>query len=247
MSASFPFALRSINRHRRLAWMVSLLAVALSLLGMAISWFNPAIASPLKLGLDFTGGSQIQLSRVCGERCPELGTAAVQQRLDQLKLPANEEQRPPSLGGSAIQLLDGGSSLMLRLPNLSVEQGQAVVDGLQDLAGPFEAGGVAVDSIGPTLGDQLLRSSLISLLVSFIGIATYITFRYDRIYAVLAIFCLLHDVLITSGVFAWLGLLLGVEVNSLFAVALPTVAGYSVIDTVVVFDRIREKSKSLQG
>jgi preprotein translocase subunit SecF len=83
--------------------------------------------------------------------------------------------------------------------------------------------------------------------VSFAAIALYITFRYDRIFAGLALLCLAHDVLITCGVFAWLGLLSGIEVDSLFAVSLITVAGYSVTDTVVVFDRIREQKTLLAG
>jgi preprotein translocase subunit SecF len=102
-----------------------------------------------------------------------------------------------------------------------------------------------VNTIGPTLGNQLLRSSIISLLVSFLAIAAYITFTYSGVFAFLALLCLAHDVLITCGVFAWLGLWLGVEVDSLFAVSLITVAGYSVTDTVVVYDRIREQRKNL--
>jgi preprotein translocase subunit SecF len=136
---------------------------------------------------------------------------------------------------------------VLRLPTLSPAQGQALVEQLQPVVGDIEPGGLSIETIGPTLGSQLLRSSLISLLVSFAGIALYISFRYDRVYAALALLCLAHDVLITCGVFAWLGLLAGVEVNSLFAVALLTIAGYSVNDTVVIFDRIREKRASLQG
>jgi preprotein translocase subunit SecF len=80
--------------------------------------------------------------------------------------------------------------------------------------------------------------------VSFALIACYISIRYDGIYAGLALLALAHDVLITCGVFAWLGLLRGIEVDSLFAVALITVAGYSVNDTVVVFDRIREQRRA---
>jgi preprotein translocase subunit SecF len=137
--------------------------------------------------------------------------------------------------------------VVLRLPTLSPAQGQALVEQLQPVVGDIEPGGLSIETIGPTLGSQLLRSSLISLLVSFAGIALYISFRYDRVYAALALLCLGHDVLITCGVFAWLGLLAGVEVNSLFAVALLTIAGYSVNDTVVIFDRIREKRASLQG
>ena len=98
-----------------------------------------------------------------------------------------------------------------------------------------------MEIIGPSLGKQLLKSSLISLLFAFFGIALYINFRYDRRYSFLALFALLHDVLIVCGVFSWLGYIYNVEVDSLFAVSLLTIAGYSVNNTVVVFDRIREK------
>ena len=87
----------------------------------------------------------------------------------------------------------------------------------------------------------MLKSSIISLLVAFIGIAIYISLRYDRLFAALALFALAHDVIIVCGIFAWLGLFLSLEVDSLFTVALLTIAGYSVNDTVVVFDRIRER------
>ena len=68
--------------------------------------------------------------------------------------------------------------------------------------------------------------------------------RYDRRYSFLALLALLHDILIVCGVFAWLGYFFNVEVDSLFAVSLLTIAGYSVNNTVVVFDRIREKSST---
>jgi preprotein translocase subunit SecF len=145
-----------------------------------------------------------------------------------------------------VQVLDQGRSLVLRLPDLNPEQAAVVVAEVQVAAGPLKASATSVNTIGPTLGDQLLKGSLISLLVSFAAIAAYITVRYDRIFAGLALLCLAHDVLITCGVFAWLGLLAGIEVDSLFAVSLITVAGYSVTDTVVVFDRIREQKTVLR-
>ena len=120
------------------------------------------------------------------------------------------------------------------------------MEAIQQVAGPLKDAATSVNTIGPSLGDQLLKSSLISLLVSFAAIAAYITFRYDRIFAGLALLCLAHDVLITCGVFAWLGLISGVEVDSLFAVSLITVAGYAVPDTVVGFDRIREQKTALR-
>ena len=132
---------------------------------------------------------------------------------------------------------------MLRLPTLSAAQGQTLIAAVEPVAGPFVDGGQAVDTIGPSLGRQLLRTTLISLLAAFAGIAVYISFRYDGRYAVLALVALAHDVLIVCGIFAWLGLVLQLEVDSLFAVALLTIAGYSVNDTVVVFDRIRERRR----
>lgn len=236
-----------VNRQRRLLWTVSALALLLSVIGIAASWLSPAIRAPLRPGLDFTGGTQIELSRRCEPSCAPLTPAQIEAAVRDANLPAEPGTSAPDLRGVSAQLLDQGSQVVLRLPTLSPAQGQALVEQLQPVVGDVEPGGLSIETIGPTLGSQLLRSSLISLLVSFAGIALYISFRYDRVYAALALLCLAHDVLITCGVFAWLGLLAGVEVNSLFAVALLTIAGYSVNDTVVIFDRIREKRASLQG
>jgi len=236
-----------VNRHRRLLWSVSALALLLSVIGIAASWLSPAIGAPLRPGLDFTGGTQIELSRRCDPSCAALTPAQIEAAIRTVDLPAEPGTTAPDLRGVSVQLLDEGSQVVMRLPTLSPDQGQALVEQLLPVVGQSEPGGLSIETIGPTLGSQLLRSSLISLLVSFVGISLYITFRYDRIYSVLALLCLAHDVLITCGVFAWLGLLAGVEVNSLFAVALLTIAGYSVNDTVVIFDRIREKRAELQG
>ena len=251
-SAPAPVSLPSpkfrINRHRRLAWWGSGLACLLSLIGLALCWLNPTIGAPLRPGLDFTGGTQIQLERSCGTSCSPLTAAQLQRRIASLSLPAGDGgEAAPNLAGAAVQVLDQGRSLVLRLPDLRPEQATAVIKAVEQEAGPLKAAATAVNTIGPTLGDQLLKGSLISLLVSFAAISLYITFRYDRIFAALALLCLAHDVLITCGVFAWLGLIAGVEVDSLFAVSLITVAGYSVTDTVVVFDRIREQKTLLSG
>ena len=232
-----------LSGMRRRVWAISGMVVLISSIGLLISWLNPAIGSPLRPGLEFTGGTQIQLERTCGSSCGELKAIDVSDLVRNLELPAEGDAPLPNLGAPRIQLLDGGSSLLLRLPTLSAAQGQTVISGIEGVAGPFTPGGQSVDTIGPSLGRQLLQSSLISLLVAFSGIAIYISFRYDRRYAFLALVALAHDVVIVCGVFAWLGVLLQLEVDSLFAVALLTIAGYSVNDTVVVFDRIRERSR----
>ena len=242
---SKPLVRFRISRYRYLAWIGSLLACLLSMIGLGLSWSNPAIRAPLRPGLDFTGGTQIQLQRSCAERCPPLEAETIRRKLAAISLPADGSEPAAPLATARIQILDGGRSLELRLPDLSADQGQALVEALESNAGPFLPSGTSVNTIGPTLGSRLLRSSLVSLLVSFAAIAAYITFTYSGVFAFLALFCLAHDVLITCGVFAWLGLLTGLEVDSLFAVALITIAGYSVNDTVVIYDRIREKKKAL--
>jgi preprotein translocase subunit SecF len=236
-----------ITRIRRQGWLASGLAVLLSLVGMALCWSNPRIGAPLRPGLDFTGGTQLQIERSCsGSDCASLTADLVQQRLAAINLPAVAGAEAPRLSSAGVQVLDAGRSLELRLPDLEPEQTQALVTALSPLIGVVNPEQLSVNTIGPSLGSQLLRSSAVSLLVSFGLIAAYISFRYNGIYAALALLCLAHDVLITCGVFAWLGLLRGVEVDSLFAVALITVAGYSVNDTVVVFDRIREQRREFK-
>ncbi|MEN9387242.1 MAG: hypothetical protein RLZZ255_218 [Cyanobacteriota bacterium] len=245
-TSTLPSPRFRISRYRRLAWWGSGLACVLSVVGLVLCWLNPSIGAPLRPGLDFTGGTQIQLERQCGESCSNLTSAEISATLSKLSLPEADGQTPPNLSAAGVQVLDQGRSLMLRLPDLNPDQASAVVAAVQEQVGALNPAATSVNTIGPTLGDQLLKGSLISLLVSFAAIAVYISFRYDRLFAALALLCLAHDVLITCGVFAWLGILAGIEVDSLFAVSLITVAGYSVTDTVVVFDRIREQKTALR-
>jgi len=233
----------SLSTMRRRVWLISAAVVVVSLIGLLLSWLDPAIRAPLRPGLDFTGGTQIQLERNCDPACADLKAIAVSDVIRDLALPQEGSTPLPQLNAPRVQLLDAGQSLLLRLPTLSAAQGQAVIEAVEPVAGPFKDGGQSVDTIGPSLGRQLLQSSLVSLLVAFAGIAVYISFRYDRRYALLALVALAHDVVIVCGIFAWLGLFFQLEVDSLFAVALLTIAGYSVNDTVVVFDRIRERTQ----
>ena len=233
----------SLSSMRQRVWLISAAVVVVSLIGLVTSWLDPAIRAPLRPGLDFTGGTQIQLERNCDPTCSDLKAIAVSDVIRGLALPKEGSAPLPQLNAPRVQLLDAGQSLLLRLPTLSAAQGQAVIQAVEPVAGPFRDGGQSVDTIGPSLGRQLLQSSLVSLLVAFAGIAVYISFRYDRRYAFLALVALAHDVVIVCGIFAWLGLFFQLEVDSLFAVALLTIAGYSVNDTVVVFDRIRERTQ----
>ena len=233
----------SLTNQRRNVWLVSIFAILLALSGLLFSYLGTPIGLPLRPGLDFTGGTQIRLDRVCKKECEAINVSSITKSLLEFSFPRGENLAKRGLSEVKVQLLDQSQSLVVRLPFLSASEVEDVIEALDSIAGPFSENDKSVDTIGPILGGQLLRSSLISLLVAFSGISLYIGLRYDKVYALLALIAVGHDVLIVCGVFAWLGIFLSVEVDSLFAVSLLTIAGYSVNDTVVVFDRIREQVK----
>ena len=233
-----------IYKNRKYVWFVSFSLCLISIIGMLICLKTTSIKAPLNLGLDYTGGTQITLERSCTDDCISLNTSEISNNIIALKKQDKSfsSNTSPNLSRSQIQLLDNSQLISIRLPFLSADQSESVVAEVNKSFGPFKNENTSVEIIGPSLGKQLLKSSLISLFFAFLGIALYINFRYDRRYSFLALFALLHDILIVCGVFAWLGYFFNVEVDSLFAVSLLTIAGYSVNNTVVVFDRIREKS-----
>ena len=127
------------------------------------------------------------------------------------------------------------------LTDALLEGGEALVEG----AGPWQAlvGGVNVSEVGPSVGLDLKWAALWSVLWSIIILLVYISWRFEFPFAVGAIAALVHDVLITLGVFA----ILSKEINLPTVAAFLTIIGYSLNDTIVVFDRIRENSQSLRG
>ncbi len=233
-----------LYKNRKRVWLVSFSLCLISIVGMLLCFKSSSIKAPLNLGLDYTGGTQITLERTCTDDCITLNTSEISNNIIALKSQDKvfSSNTSPNLNRSQIQLLDNSKFISIRLPFLTAGQSDAVVAEINKSFGPFNNSNTSVEIIGPSLGKQLLKSSLISLFFAFIGIALYINFRYDQRYSFLALFALFHDILIVCGVFAWLGYFYNVEVDSLFAVSLLTIAGYSVNNTVVVFDRIREKS-----
>ena len=95
-TSTLPSPRFRISRYRRLAWWGSGFAGLLSVVGLALCWLNPSIGAPLRPGLDFTGGTQIQLERQCGEACSSLITSAeISATLSKLSLPEADGQSPP--------------------------------------------------------------------------------------------------------------------------------------------------------
>ncbi len=223
-----------VIKQRVVWWSISSVIILVGVVAMALSWQQ--YGAPLRPGLDFAGGTRLQLTRTCAltDSCDTpLEVAEIRQVLaDQ------------GLESSSIQLLgENQQTLSVRTQNLDVDQRSELRTALDTAFGPFDEDSIQIDSVGPVIGRQLLSSGLLALLVAFAGIVIYLSLRFKLDYAIFAIIALLHDVLITMGVFAILGLVLGVEVDSLFIVALLTVVGFSVNDTVVIYDRIRENLK----
>jgi len=219
----------SVIKQRRIWWSISFAIILGGLISMAISWQQ--LGAPLRPSLDFVGGTRLQLERDCSvaTNCAApINLNAVREAVD-----------GQGLTNNSIQIV-GKEGLSIRTKTLDVDQRTKLQTALTQKIGSFDPKKTQTDTVGPTVGKQLLSSGLLALLVSFAGIVVYLSFRFQSDYAVIAIIALFHDVLITLGIFSVLGLVLGIEVDSLFVVAILTITGFSVTDTVVIYDRIRE-------
>ncbi|GAB4154404.1 MAG: protein translocase subunit SecF [Cyanobacteria bacterium J069] len=227
-----------VIKQRNLWWIISAAFILSGLAAMFISWQN--LGAPLRPSLDFVGGTRMQLELACarGGGCEQpIDPAAVRTVLTE-----------QGLGNSSIQVAGTEqAALVLRTSTLGVDQRTELLQALEAKLGKFDPAATQIDTVGPTLGRQIFTSGLLALLASFAGIMVYLSLRFQFDYALFAIVALLHDVFVTVGLFAILGLVLGVEVDSLFIVALLTIVGFSVNDTVVIYDRIRETIKANPG
>ena len=224
----------SVIRQRALWWAISGIVILGGLAAMFISWQQ--FQAPLRPGLDFIGGTRLQLERDCSD------AANCQAPIDLAIV--RSVLAGQGLENSSLQILgDNRQAVSIRTSILDVEQRSQLQTTLEEAIGQLDPKAVQIDTVGPVIGRQLFASGLLALLVAFAGIIVYLSVRFQLDYALLAIVALLHDVLITLGIFSVLGLVLGVEVGSLFVVALLTIVGFSVNDTVVIYDRIRETIK----
>src|SRR3989338_5537412 len=213
---------------RKFSYGISLMLVALSYLALAM-W-------GLKLGIDFTGGSILEVewsgARPSNERVGEI-----------LDLVGMEH--------GALQPT-GERGLILRLANIDEARNQELKAKLV-LLGEFEE--KRFNAIGPTIGAELRRKSLWAIVMVLVFIVIYIAWAFRQVskpiqswkYGIAAIIALVHDVSIPAGVFAVLGRFYNIEVDTLFVTALLTILGFSVHDTIVVFDRIRENLRVSAG
>ncbi|MBE9213747.1 protein translocase subunit SecF [Plectonema cf. radiosum LEGE 06105] len=225
----------SINKSRTLWWGISVAIILAGIISMVISWQQ--IGAPLRPSLDFIGGTRLQFERDC----------SLPNNCDR-PVDINEVREvvvSQELADSSIQIIADSETgerngVLIRTKTLDVEKRTQLQTALSEKIGTFDPQKTQIDTVGPTLGRQLFNTGVTALIVSFLGIVIYLSFRFKLDYAVFAIVATFHDLLMTAGLFSIFGLLFGTEVDSLFIVALLTITGFSVNDTVVIYDRIRE-------
>lgn len=186
------------------------------------------IAPGLKPGIDFTGGSTL--------------TLAFSNSVDQKAL--RSELGLLGYTDAAVQNLDD-DTFFVRTKQLDEVRKSELVEALKSRLSPDGVGVLSFDLVSPVVARETVLNGLYAVIAGALGVFIYLWWAFRKVprplrYGVAAVVALLHDTLIVIGVFAILGELLGTEVNTMFLIAILTVIGYSVNDTIVVFDRLRE-------
>jgi len=197
------------------------------------------LAPGLNPGIDFTGGSSLTV------QLPESSGATQESIRSQLKSIGYPESTVQNLGNSVIDE-EKQSVFFLRTKTLDEEQKDGLIDSLNSHFAPEKTDTLlSFDFVSAVVAQETVVNACWAVLAAAIGIFFYIWWAFRKVpspfrYGLAAIVALLHDTLIVIGVFAVLGYFLDTEVNTMFLIALLTVIGYSVNDTIVVFDKIRE-------
>jgi preprotein translocase subunit SecF len=208
-------------RFKSPAIIISLLLV----LGSLFSIFTKGI----NFGLDFTGGIVVEAGFEQQADLPKIRTALA----------------ADGFPDAIVQYFGTSTEVMIRIaPRDDVEQavvGEQIIESIQKV----EEGEVTkrrVENVSASVGDELKEDGMLALLASFIGIMMYVAFRFEWRYSVGAVVALIHDVIVTMGMFS----ITGMEFDLTVLAALLALVGYSINDTIVVFDRIREMFRKLR-
>lgn len=212
-----------VVKFRKIFFTIGLLFVAAAI--TSVLYFG------LIFGIDFTGGSLLEVS-YSEER-------------------VNKESISNQLDGMEMGLYSlreiGDSGYILKTKDLNVENHEAVLSVFSQ-GGEVEVTEERFNSVGPTVGAELRNKAVVALLLVVFAIILFVAFAFRKVsepvsswkYGVIAIVALIHDIFIPVGIFAALGHYVGAEIDVLFIMALLAILGYSVNDTIVVFDRVRE-------
>jgi preprotein translocase subunit SecF len=221
-----------IVKYRKIFYSLSAILVAVSIFSILFFGLKPSI--------DFVGGSLLDVS-FNGSKPTTLEVSEVLNNLN---------FKDASVRSS-------GEGFIIRLEEISQTQKDSIIQGLS-LDGKYTPTEKTFSAIGPTLGKEALQKSLISIVLVLLAIVLFVAFAFRKvskpisswIYGLVTVLALLHDVIVPTGVFTLLGHLYGFELDTLFVTALLVILGFSVHDTIVVFDRVREnlhKNESSNG
>lgn len=200
-------------------FIISLLVIIPGLISMVARGFN--------FGIDFTGGTIIDLKF-------EKPVAIAQIR---------ETLKPFGLDGATIQLsgassdVETSTDVMIRTVDLEEVQRKEVMASIRDKVGGYEV--MREEKVGAVIGGELILNAVLALVISWVLIILYVAYRFEFRFGIAAVLALIHDILIVLAFFSFTQR----QVDSSFVAALLTVVGYSINDTIVIFDRIRENLK----
>ncbi len=207
--------------HKQKAFIFSLVIIFAGIISL--------FARGLNLGVDFTGGTRLHINI---DEEYEIGEI-------------REILAPFGLQGSQVQKTGGtmegsGREAVIKTPPLTEQDRNEVIAAFQEKWPQITAENIlAIENVGPTIGRELRNQAFWALLLAMVGIIIYITLRFEFKLALAAITALAHDALVVLAFFS----IFHVEINSPFVAAILTIIGYSINDTIVVFDRIRENLK----
>lgn len=222
----------NIVEKRQWYFLLSALIILPGLVAMVYSIVT--YGSPIKLGIDFTGGALVEL------------------RFEEPVQPAQVRQVFVEHGflGTTVQTTVDEQTVLVRTKPTDTETMEGILDELRAEYGEVEL--LRFESVGPAVGAEVTRAAGIAVAVATLFILLYIIFAFRNVpnafrYGACAVAAMIHDILVTVGLFSIAGLVLGWEADALFLTALLTVIGFSVQDTIVVFDRIRENIPRRRG
>ncbi|CAI2799221.1 protein translocase subunit SecF [Pseudomonas fluorescens group sp.] len=212
--------LRTINFMgvRNIAFGVTVLLTVLAL----FSWFHKG----LNYGLDFTGGTLIELTY-------EKPADVTLVRSELVKAGYHE---------AVVQSFGATTDLLVRMPGEDPQLGHQVAEALQKVGGDNPASVKRVEFVGPQVGEELRDQGGLGMLMALVGIMIYLAFRFQWKFGVGAIVSLIHDVIVTVGILAYFQITFDLTVLA----AVLAIIGYSLNDTIVVFDRVRENFRVLR-
>lgn len=221
----------------RIVWFI--LSIILLLPGIVAMIYSMATYSnhtPLKVGIDYTGGTILQYGldkKITNEELAQTRT-----KLQEIGIENPYLQILNVNPTAENQNLESILSIRTQFIGEDTKDTAKITEALKSEYNNPEL--IQVSSVGPTLGKELFKNSLIALSLAILGIIIYLSVRFKFDYALAAILGLVHDIIFVAGVFSILGLVYNVQIDGLFITAILTVVGFSVHDTIVVFDRIRE-------